>query len=198
MDGMRWTLARMAVSFPLLSLAQGSPALADGEFLQLDLSAGTTVAVVSAQRGPLTFSLSYTEADGDRSGRIGATYELPLPTGEALPTARLGPALGLDGPDLSDAEPGLSLVLDRYTATTWGSVYLLADLSTIDAAWFLLAQVGRPEAGLTAELSRGGSDDYTETTFALSRRLGDGPVSLRAGYRFEAEEVFVGLAVNTF
>ena len=48
------------------------------------------------------------------------------------------------------------------------------------------------------ELSRGGSDDYTETTLAVSRRIEGSPISLRAGWRFDGEEAFLGFSVNTF
>ena len=32
----------------------------------------------------------------------------------------------------------------------------------------------------------------------LSKRIGDGPVYLRGGYKFVAQEAFIGFALNTF
>lgn len=171
------------------------PSRADGEFTQLDVSRSTIGGVASIQRGPLTFGGVVTIPDGDPSAVLSATWGVPVPGGATL---RIGPAIGLSGPRLSEAEAGARLVVERYAATGWGGVYGLVDLATVDRAGFVLGQVSLAQAGLTAELSHGASDEYVETTIALSRRLGRSPVSLRAGYRFDAAEAFVGIAFNTF
>lgn len=187
----------MALLATLVLAVSPAPGWADGEFAQLDVSASTTGGVASVQRGPLTFGGVVTIPDGDPSATFSATQALNLPVSWA-PALRVGPALGLSGDDLADAEAGLRLSAERYTSTDWGSVYGLVDLGTIDRSWFILGQVGLAETQLTLELSRGASDEYEETTIAVSWRLQDSPVSLRTGYRFDASEIFVGVSVNTF
>lgn len=173
-------------------------AAADGEFAQLDVSASTTGGVSSIQRGPLTFSGVVTLPDGDPSATLSLTMALPVPSGLGIPTLRLGPSVGFSGDGLSEVEGGARLVVERYTGSSFGGVYLLAEANTVDRAWFLLGQVGLAAPKLTVELSRGSSDTYDETTLAVARRLGDLPFSLRAGYRFEASEGFLGVSFNTF
>jgi hypothetical protein len=187
----------VALLAALVVAARPAPGWADGEFAQLDVSASTTGGVASVQRGSLTFGGVVTIPDGDPSATLSATQALNLPVSWA-PTLRVGPALGLSGEDLADVEAGLRLSAERYTGTDWGSVYGLADLGTIDRSWFILGQVGLAKTRLTFELSHGASDEYEETTLAVSRRLRDSPVSLRSGYRFDAGEVFIGVSVNTF
>lgn len=190
----RWaSVARLAT----LLVAGPAPGWADGEFAQLDVSASTTGGVASVQRGPLTFGGVVTIPDGDPSVAFSATQALNLPVSWA-PTLRVGPALGLSGQGLEDVEVGLRLSAERYIGTNWGSAYGLVDLGTIDRSWFILGQVGLAETQLAFELSHGASDEYEETTFAVSRRFQGSPVSLRAGYRFDADEIFVGVSVNTF
>ena len=48
------------------------------------------------------------------------------------------------------------------------------------------------------ELSRGGSDSYRETTLAFQKRIADGPLSVRLGYKLTSDEVFAGFSINTF
>lgn len=184
-----------ANALALLVALAGAPARADGEFLQLDLSASTVGGVASVQRGPLTFGGVVTIPQDDPSALASASWGWAIPGGATL---RAGPALGLSAPDLSEAELGARVVVERYVATGWGGLFGLAEASTVDRSGFVLAQLTLAEPRLTLEASRGASETYAETTVALSRRLGDSPVSLRAGYRFEAGEVFVGVSVNTF
>jgi hypothetical protein len=189
--------ASVALLAMLVVVAEPAPGRADGEFAQLDVSASTTGGVASVQRGPLTYGGVVTIPDGDPSATLSATQALNLPVTWA-PTLRVGPALGLSGEDLADVEAGLRLSAERYTGTDWGSVYGLVDLGTIDRSWFVLGQVGLAESRLTFEFSHGASDEYEETTMAVSRRLRDSPVSLRAGYQVGAGEVFLGVSLNTF
>jgi hypothetical protein len=187
----------VALLATLVVVTGPAPGWADGEFAQLDVSASTTGGVASVQRGPLTFGGVVTIPDGDPSATLSTTQALSLPVSWA-PTLRVGPALGLSGEDLADVEAGLRLLAERYSGTDWGSVYGLIDLGTIDRSWFILGQVGLAETQLTFEISHGASDEYEETAIAISRRVQNSPVSLRAGYRFDAGEVFVGVSVNTF
>ena len=81
---------------------------------------------------------------------------------------------------------------------SFGSVYFLAEMNSVDNAAFLLGQIGLSTPGMSFEISYGDSDSYSETTIAVAKRIPLGPVSLRAGYRFRAEEIVFGLSFNTF
>ncbi|GLT08386.1 hypothetical protein ACFQFQ_16840 [Sulfitobacter porphyrae] len=171
---------------------------ADGEFLQVDLSESTSTGTLSIARGPLTYGASAVSYEGGSTYGLSATYKLPV--AEQFVTLRLGPALGYVKDNGKDGsfEAGLKLVAERYIPTDFGSVFLLADLNSIENSWFVLAQFGLSGPGLSFELSHGESDTYSETSLAVAKRLGDSPTSLRAGYRFDADEIFVGLSINTF
>ncbi len=136
--------------------------------------------------------------DGGRAYGLSATYRLPF--GQDFATVRLGPSLGLvyeDGRD-KNFEAGLKIVAERYIPTDFGSVFLLADVNSIEHSWFVLSQVNLSQPDIGIELSRGASDTYAETSVALSKKLPGRPVSLRLGYRFDAEEFFAGVSINTF
>lgn len=175
-----------------------STAHADGEFLQLDLSGSTSTGTLSIARGPLTYGASAVSYEGGSTYGLSATYQLPV--AQQFVTLRFGPALGYVKEDGADGsfEAGVKLVAERYIPTDFGSVFLLADLNSIENSWFVLAQLGLSRPGVSFELSHGKSETYSETSLAIAKRFGDGPTSLRAGYRFDAKEVFVGLSVNTF
>lgn len=189
---------RCALGLMLLA----GPAAADGEFLQFDLSEKTTVGVASIARDAFSFGGAYVDYDGGRSLVLHALYAVPLGEGSSPTTVRIGPSLGFIDEDVvsggPDAELGLKLAVERYQPTAFGGLFLLADMNTIDSAWFALAQAQLSGPGISVELSAGGSDSYEETTLAVSRRFGTSPVSLRAGYRFDADELFLGLSYNTF
>ncbi len=187
-----------ALALPLLAALQAAPAQADGTFFQFDVSSSTTSAVVNMARGPVSFGAIAVDYDGGDSYGVNALYRLPW--GGDLATLRAGPSLGYERKDTGAgrARAGVKLVAERYDATRYGSFFVLADLNSIENAWFLLAQFGLSGPGITIEVSHGESDTYRETTLAMSRALDDGPVSLRAGYRFDAGEIFAGIAINTF
>ncbi|WP_353472719.1 hypothetical protein PVT71_01440 [Salipiger sp. H15] len=172
------------------------PALADGSFMQLEQAETTSGGVLAVTRDRLTYGGVISHWDGGYSVVGSVVYGIDTPIGASL---KLGPALGgvfSDGEE-DDYELGLRVALDRWTATDWGSFYWLAEVNSIDSSWFLLASTGWGDSGFSTELSTGGSDNYHDTTLAVSQRI-RGPVSLRAGYRFDSEEFFVGVSVNTF
>lgn len=182
-----------------VSLGCGS-ARADGTFAQFDLGDDTGSAVLSVERDLLTFGATYNAYYGGQSFGVSAMYWLAATSQGAAVNLKLGPSFGVVDEDGEDAETqaGLRMVADRYVPMEFGGLYFQAEVNSIDRAWFLLGQVTLAEPQLVLELSRGGSESYSETTLAVSRRLGDGPVSLRAGYRFEDESVFAGISINTF
>ena len=179
----------------LASLAQ--PALADGFFMQTDAGRDTRSFVTTVAKGPWNFGLNLSDYEGGSSAITSVTYAFPL--GEVA-VLKLGPSIGLlrENGAWGDPEPGVKLSLDRYTATPFGSVYGLIELNSIDAAWFVLAQLTLQQQRLSFELSDGGSDRYRETTIAVQKKLSDGPASLRFGYKLRSEEVFIGFNINTF
>lgn len=185
----------IAGAIGLASLAQ--PALADGFFLQADAGRETRSLVATEAKGPWNVGLNLSDYEGGSSVITSVTYAFPLGDVAVL---KIGPSVGLlrESGAWGDPEPGVKLSLDRYAATSFGSVYGLAELNSIDAAWFLLAQLTLQELGLSFELSDGGSDSYRETTIAFQKKLSDGPASLRFGYKLRSEEVFIGFNINTF
>lgn len=181
----------------LLAVGFFQTAAADGYFLQTDVGGRTQSFVASTSRGPLSFGLNLSGYEDGHSGAISAMYALPV---EAGATFKLGPTVGFKRNDDGerDTKTGVRLAVDRWTATSFGSAYALAEASTVHRSWFLLGQVTFAPANIGIELSRGGSDDYHETTLAMQRRIGDGPVSLRIGYKLSSEELFAGFSINTF
>ncbi len=175
-------------------------ARADGTFLQFDLADDARSAVLSVERDPFTFGAAYNDYDGGKSYGVSANYRLSATTEGAPLNLKLGPSFGVVKDDGAPAETqaGLRMVADKYVSTDFGGLYFLAEVNTIDRAWFLLGKAILAEPKLAVELSRGASDTYSETTLAASRRIGDGPVSLRVGYRFEDEAFFAGISINTF
>jgi len=173
-------------------------AYADGEFFQFDFSETTSTGTVSIARGPLTYGANAVAYAGGRTYGLSATYQLPVASQFA--TLRLGPSIGYVEEDGTDEtfEAGLKFVAERYIPTDFGSIFLLADLNSIDTSWFVLAQLGLAHPGIVVEVSRGESNTYSETSIAVTKKLGDSPANLRVGYRLDAEELFLGFSFNTF
>jgi hypothetical protein len=179
------------------------PALAkaDGEYWGIDASGSSVGGVLSASRGAYTFGAGFTDYEDGVSAGLSLSRQIPwetLPEGASLSA---GVALGFnfdeDG-DLTETELGATANLQRYIGTDWGFVFLQANVSTISRAFFTQAQIGFDDPDISVGLSRGGSTEYQELTLAVSKPLGDSPVSLRGGYRFFAHDWFVGISVNTF
>ncbi|MFZ3585375.1 hypothetical protein ACOI1H_25140, partial [Loktanella sp. DJP18] len=93
---------------------------------------------------------------------------------------------------------GVKAVAERYVSTTFGSLYLLADVNSIDRSWFMLSQVSFAQPDFAIELSQGESTSYAERSIAIAKRLTGSPLSLRVGYRFESSVIFAGFSINTF
>ena len=171
--------------------------MADGDFLQVDAGARTQSVVAAASRGSLNYGLNLSNYEDGHSGAASLTYALPLAEVAVL---KVGPTLGFQHAqdEGDDVQGGLKLSLERYTPTSFGSTYLLADASSVHHSWFLLGQMTFASGNFGVELSRGGSDSYHETTLALQKRIADGPFSVRLGYKLTSDEVFVGFSINTF
>lgn len=183
---------RPALCALALVLASGSAAVADGTFLQVDLSGQTQTLVASGVWGRFGAEVVASKYEGGHD--TGAALSFGIPLGSA--TLRLGPSIGWS--DDKGTQTGGKVALENYTATGFGGIYALGFYNTVDDAWFLLGQVSHASSGFGLELSRGGSDNYHESTVALQKRLGGGDLSLRGGYKFDSEEAFVGFSINTF
>lgn len=189
---------RTSAAFGLaISLSCAVSAHADGEFFQLDIADGAADSSLAITRGRLNLGANYARYDGGSSGSVSFLFSIPM---DNLGTLKAGPSLARTysdtGPD--ETQFGAKISFERWAPTSFGHLFLLAEYGTIDNAYFGLVQTGVGNSGIAAELSAGGSELYSAVTAALTKRIGDGPFTLRAGYKFKAETVFVGFAVNTF
>lgn len=189
-------MIRPAALATALALLLGSAgARADGEYLQLDLGPTDSTAVASLERDGLSAGLVWSRYDG--GGSIGAAATLSRrvdPAGRAV-TLRFGPALRLG----DDFDAGAKVVAEHYAPTGWGGVFLIGELSSIDTAYFAMIEAGHAATDLALSLSATGDDTgYAEQSLVLARRLGGSDWRARLGYRLQAREVFLGVALNTF
>ena len=173
------------------------PAAADGYFLQADAGRETRSLVATAATGRLNFGFNLSDYDGGRSTSTSVTYAFPLGDVAVL---KIGPSIGVvrENGTWQNPELGGKLTLERYAGTSFGSVFGLAEVNSIDNAWFVLAQLTLQQPGLSFELSRGGSDNYSETTIAAQKKLPNRPMSVRFGYKLSSKEIFIGFNINTF
>lgn len=194
----RVRVAHVLAAAALATVGNTAPVSADGVFFQSDISDTTANGVFVFAREPLSFGLNHVRYDGGNRSTANLLYRLPLP--ENAPIVRLGPSYGVVEQDNapSDSEFGAKASIEKWMPTDFGSIYLLAEVNSIDRARFALTQVGLSKPALQFELSYGESDSYQETSVALSARLGGGPINLRTGYRLDSEEFFIGLSINTF
>lgn len=192
-------LRPLALSLLVMATPFGA-ARANGEFLQLDVARDSTSAVASVERRRLTFGVNYYNGDDGQVAGASVLYRLTSTWDGAPVNLKVGPSLGWNDEDDADAETefGLKLTADRWFDTEFGGLYVQGDVNSVDNAWFLIGQTVFTGPGLTLEASFGSSDTYTETTLAASKRLGTGPLSVRAGRRFDAGEWFIGASINTF
>ncbi|MCA0919898.1 hypothetical protein [Pseudooceanicola nanhaiensis] len=180
-----------------IALTCAASARADGEFFQLDIAEDATDASLSIARGQLSFDAGYTRYEGGSSGHVSLLWSIPV---EGLGTVKLGPSVAHSFSDTASDETqlGAKVALERWAPTSFGHIFVLGNYSTNDNDYFGLVQTGFGNSGFATEFSVGGSDKYSSVVAAVSKRLGDGPYVLRAGYKFKAETFFVGFAVNTF
>ena len=191
--------SRRSLFLSALSIAMttmlASSSVADGSFFQLDWTGSDLTMVGSEQRGQLTFGATtiYSGESAELSARV--VHGFPLPwnidgkVGPELQFSRNSGVVELDG--------GLFLSADRWQPTFFGSFYWLAELHSIENAWFTSVQFGFTGSSVL-EISSGGSDTYNDSAIAISRRLGDGPWLFRAGYRLKSDVAFFGLIYNTY
>lgn len=169
-------------------------ARADGEFYQLDLGEDTTTAVISVERDRLSYGMVFSDYTGPEDLNLTASYKFTLGTPV---TFRAGPAVQLEG--LDTVKGGIRLVAEHYRPTSFGSIFLLGEVTTIDRGYFALAAVGFDKPDVTFEFSYLGDDDgFRDTVAAVAFGIPKTKASFRAGYKFDSEESFVGISINTF
>lgn len=187
-----------AVALVMAYFLPTSLAHADGEYWAIDVSENTRSGVLSVTQGKITFVSTVTDYGDGVSAGISLTHRLPFEHGIEGLVLAAGPAIGFGGGDLSELEFGIAASAQRYVPTEWGSYFWQAGVGTSNRAFFLQGQATLSGPKLTLALSRGGSTLYDETTLSLSRQLGESDISIRTGYRFQAEDWFLGFSVNTF
>lgn len=180
-----------------LCVCLSQQAAADGYFLQADLGGQTQGLVAASSTGAISYGFNAVKYEGGRAGAISVTHAWPL--GD-IATIKAGPTIGFEREDGqgTDIAGGAKASIERYSPSSFGATYVLADFSTVNDSWFLLTQATFQAPGVSVELSRGGSNFYHETTVALQKNLSDSPFKLRLGYKVSSEELFAGIAVNTF
>ncbi|MBS1302688.1 hypothetical protein [Loktanella sp. SALINAS62] len=190
-----WQFIHRSGCFALLCFP--SQVWADGYFLQADAGRQTQGLVATMAQGAWNYGLNVADYEDGTSVSTSIAYAFPI--GD-IAMMKVGPSFGFQREDgaWSSPEPGIRFSVERFTPTSFGGVFTLAEVSTVESAWFVLGQLNWQATGLGLELSRGGSDNYSETTLAVSKRITDRPVSLRFGYKLSSEEVFFGLNINTF
>ncbi|MBB1492843.1 hypothetical protein H5395_15190 [Paracoccus sp. MC1854] len=186
-----------AIAVAAIAVFCATPAAADGFFLQSDIGSDTQGGVVNVQRGNLSFGANFTRYEGGKELFTSVLHAVQLGDVAVL---KYGPTVGKEWDDDGDDDVRLGgrVSIERYMPTSFGSAYGLINLATVNSSWFVLAQANIQALNGGVELSRGGSDNYHETTVAFRKGFGDSPFSLRAGYKFDSEEAFLGFSLNTF
>jgi hypothetical protein len=187
-----------AATLVVATMMSAGFAHADGEYWAMDVSENTRGGVLSVTKGKVTFVSTVTDYGDGVSAGVSLTQRLPFEHGIEGLTLAIGPAIGFGGGDLSEVEFGVAGSAQRYVPTAWGSYFWQASVGSTNRSFFLQAQATLSEPKITVALSRGGSTLYDETTLSISRQWGESNVSLRTGYRFQAEDLFLGFSVNTF
>lgn len=179
-----------------VALCATGPARADGEFLQFDVSPTTANGVFSVERGRLSYAFSYSDYVGSSDLNASVTYKFVV--GEAAPvTFRFGPAVQYER--LSTLKVGLRAVAEHYRPTSFGHVFLLGEVTSIDLGYFGLATVGFTKPDIDFDfVVQGDNAGYSDQSIAATFGIGATGARLRAGYRFQSKEAFLGFSVNSF
>lgn len=178
----------------LIALGHPTSATADGEFAQVDYAPNASSVTGTVRRDRVTATIGWSDFDGGHATTLWGNYGLPLGPGAWL---RLGPSLRID--ESEDVDLGAKIGVERFSMNEHATLFLLGEFNTTAREYLVLAQVGHRASGIAGEVSfQGNNDGFREESLALSYQLREIPVRLRLGYRFDAEEVFVGFSVNTF
>ncbi|MDD9724615.1 hypothetical protein PVV74_04010 [Roseovarius sp. SK2] len=189
------TAGNKTMRYAAAMLVFAAPAAqADGEFFQLDLGEDTTTAVISVERDRLSYGMVFSDYTGPEDLNLTASFKFSLGTPV---TFRAGPAIQLEG--LETVKGGIRFVAEHYQPTSFGSVFLLGEATTIDRGYFALAAIGFDKPDVTFEFSYLGDDDgFRDKVAAVAFGIPNTKASFRAGYKLDSEESFIGISINTF
>ncbi|MEC7762572.1 MAG: hypothetical protein VX874_11755 [Pseudomonadota bacterium] len=189
-------LLRQSAAAGLVAICAAGAAQADGEFLQFDVSPTTANGVFSIERGRLSYAFSYSDYPGPADLNASVTYKFVV--GEAAPvTFRFGPAVQYER--LSTLKFGIRAIAEHYRPTSFGHVFLLGEVTSIDLGYFGLATVGFDKPDVDFEfVVQGDNAGYSDQSIAATFGLGTPGARLRAGYRFQSREAFLGMSLNSF
>lgn len=176
------------------SVVLPTTAVANGEFLQVDVAPGASSVTGTVRRGRVTLSLGWSEFEVGHATTVWGNYGFPLAAGAWL---RLGPSLRID--NTSRVDLGLRAGVERFSMGERTTMFLLAEFNTVQREYLALGQIGHRGTGIAGEISlQGGRAGFRERSIAMSYRLGESPARLRIGYRFNARRIFAGFTINTF
>ncbi|WP_370160615.1 hypothetical protein [Limimaricola soesokkakensis] len=192
---MHRTLRRTALALLLGCGLAPFAAHADGEYLQLDLGPEDSTAVVSFERNGVSAGALWSRYTDGGAVAFSLTGSRQVTPWDRPVTLRLGPTLRFD----DGASIGAKLVAESYTSTGWGGVFAIGEINSIDWSYFSMLEATHQTSGLGLALVLTGDDTgYAEQSLVASKRLGRSDWRLRMGYGFDAGEIFVGVALNTF
>ncbi|MCP1170013.1 hypothetical protein [Limimaricola litoreus] len=170
-------------------------ARADGEYLQFDLGPTDSTAVGSFERDGISTGAVWSRYTDGGSLGFSTSLSRQLSLGGRPVTLRYGPSLRYDG----DVRLGAKIVAENYTSTDWGGVFVIGEINSIDWSYFSMIEASRNPAGQSLALVATGDDTgYAEQSLVVAKTISGSDWRIRAGYRLQAREVFVGAALNTF
>ena len=174
-------------------LAGAQAASADGIYLSFDHSLDDRLAVVSVDRGALTFAAAAGDDGYERWGRLALMQGWTV-AGTRL---KLGPSLRVSSTD--GLGIGVRIGADRYTDhQTWGQFWMV-EYDSIQKSGLALASVNHTRTGLGVEFSvYRQQDDPIKPSLMTSWKIPGRNLSARAGWRFDDHEAFVGVSFSRF
>ncbi|AXC50901.1 hypothetical protein DRW48_15520 [Paracoccus suum] len=177
-----------------LAALAGAPALADGYYTSFDLAPSKPMAVVSVDRGPLTYAAAAGRGDdGERWGK-GAVLYVWNRDGLRL---KAGPSVYVSSKD--GRHIGLRVGADCYRDRGAWASYWMAEYDTTQQASLALVSADWKVRGIGVELSVWHERHEKAAPTLMARwKMPGHDASLRAGWRFKEREAFVGVSLSRF
>ena len=181
----------------LVTTGVAHDARADGEFFQLDYAPRNSTFVASIQRDRSGAALGLSESEESKVMSVFLSYGFPMSALGDGTNFRIGPSVRFEEGESS--EFGLRVSLEHYRATSWGSVFALADFNSINSEYLALLEVGHTKSGFAAFTAiQGDRTNFREDTVGISLQLRETRARLRLGHRLRARTTFIGISFNTF
>ena len=187
-------MTRLFATVAILLLGTGL-ARADGEYFQFDIGPDDATAVGSFERSGISTGAVWSRYEDGGSLSASITTSRAAGIAGRSVTLRYGPAVRFGG----DIRLGAKLVAESYTATDWGGLFVIGEISSIDLSYFAMAEVNLHNQGLSIAAFAAGDDaGYADQGVVVGKALGASDWRLRMGYKLDAQEVFLGIVLNTF